>query len=129
VGDTAASADWKGRLNLLLRTGAWDEQAQWEAYRDWAAAKAADGKEFERRIRGYQERCRDAAKAVTAAPTEVNVEAIVREVKTLTRVELKRTQERIESETKKLEARLQEARQLRDRARGLRLFAEDLGRD
>ena len=129
VGDTVAAADWRGRLNLLLRTGAWDEQAQWDAYRDWAAAKAADGKEFELRIRGYRERCRDASKAVTAAPPTVNVEAIVRDVKTLTRVELKRTQERIESETKKLEARLQEARQLRDRARGLRLFAEDVVRD
>jgi hypothetical protein len=129
VGDSAAGADWKGRLNLLLRTGAWDEQAQWDAYRDWAAARAASPKEFERRIRGYQERCREAAKPMTAAPAAVNVEAIVREVKTLTRGELKRTQERIESETRKLEARLQEVRDLRDRARGLRLFAEEAGRD
>jgi anti-sigma factor RsiW len=129
VGDSVAGADWKGRLNLLLRTGAWDEQAQWDAYRDWAAAKAGDAREFERRIRGYQERCRDAAKTSAAAPASVNVEAILREVRTLTRGELKRTQERIESETKKLEARLQEAQKLRDRARGLRLFAEDVTRD
>ena len=129
VGESAAGADWKGRLNVLLRTGAWDEQAQWEAYRDWAGAKAADAKEFERRIRSYQERCRDAAKARSVTPPAVNVEAIVREVKTLTRGELKRTQDRIESETKKLEARLKEARELRDRARGLRLFAEDVVRD
>lgn len=129
VGDSAAGADWKGRLNLLLRTGAWDEQAQWDAYRDWAAAKAVDAKEFEHRIRSYQERCRDSAKKTASAAPAVNVEAVLREVKTLTRGELKRTQERIESETKKLEARLQEARELRERARGLRLFAEEAGRD
>ena len=129
VGESSAAADCKGRLNLLLRTGAWDEQAQWEAYRDWAAARAGNAKDFEHRIRGYQERCREAAKTMTAAPPSVNVEAIVREVKTLTRGELKRTQERIEVETKKLDARLQEVRELRDRARGLRLFAEEAGRD
>ncbi len=129
VGDSAASADWKGRLNLLLRTGAWDEQAQWDAYRDWAAARAGNAKEFERRIHGYQERCREATKTMTAAAPAVNVDAIVREVKTLTRGELKRTQDRIESETRKLEARLLEVRELRDRARGLRLFAEEAGRD
>lgn len=128
VGDSAAGADWKGRLNLLLRTGAWDEQAPWEAYRDWAAAKAVDPKEFERRLRTFQERVR-VAPALAAAPATVDVEAILRDVKTLTRSELRRTQERIESEKQKLDARLQEARRLRDQARSLRVFAEEVTRE
>jgi hypothetical protein len=129
VGDSAAGADWKGRLNLLLRTGAWDETAQWEAYRGWVAAKAPGAMEIERRVQAHQDRCRAAAgkSVMTAAP--VDIEAILRGVKSLTRAELQRTQERIDSEMKKLDARLKEADELRARARGLRIFAEDVTRD
>jgi anti-sigma factor RsiW len=128
VGDSSAGADWKGRLNLLLRTGAWDDQAPWEAYHDWAAAKAADAKEFERRVHSFQEKIR-AVPARATAPVTVDVEAIVRDVRTLTRSELKKTQERIEAERKKLDARLKEAGVLRERARTLRLFAEEVTRE
>jgi len=125
VGETAAQADWKGRLPMLLRTGAWDEHAQWEAYRGWAAAKAPDPKEIERRMAFFQERCRAAAvrKGSSAAP--VDVDAILRDVQSLTRSELRKTQERIEAEMKKLDARLKEAAELKERARALRIFAED----
>jgi hypothetical protein len=129
VGDSAAGADWKGRLNLLLRTGAWDEAAQWEAYGGWVAAKAPDAREIERRVKAHQERCRAAAGKIPAAQAAVDVEAILRDVKALTRAELERTQERIDSEMKKLDVRLKEAGELRVRARGLRIFAEDVTRD
>jgi hypothetical protein len=128
VGDSAAGADWKGRLELLLRTGAWDEGVQVEAYRSWVASRAGDAREIERRVRAYQERCRAGAGTVVPA-VPVDVEAILKDVKTLTRSELKRTQEQIDSEVKKLEARLREAGELRARARGLRMFAEDATRE
>jgi hypothetical protein len=129
VGDSSAGADWKGRLNLLLQTGAWDEGAQWEAYRGWVAAKAPDAKEIERRLKAHQDRCRAAAVKIPAPPVPVDVEAILRDVKALTRAELQRTQERIDSEMKKLDVRLREAGELRARARGLRIFAEDVTRE
>ena len=125
VGETATAADWKSRLPLLLRTGAWDEHAQWEAYRGWAAAKAPDPKEIERRMALFQERCRGAAARKAAAAAPVDVEAILRDVQSLTRAELRKTQERIEAEMQKLDARLKEAAELKDRARALRIFAED----
>lgn len=129
VGDSAAGADWKSRLNLLLRTGAWDEHAQWESYRGWAALKARDPKEFERRLRTFRERCRGSLAPSAASAVQVDVDAIFRDVKALTRPELRKAQERIESEMEKLEARLKEAAELRARARGLRIFAEDASRD
>jgi len=128
VGDSAAGADWKGCLELLGRTGAWDESAHWDAYRGWVAARARDGKEIERRLKAHQDRCRAAAeKALPAAP--VDVQAILRDVQSLTRGQLRRTQEQVDAEMKKLEAKLREARELRERARGLRIFAEDVARD
>jgi hypothetical protein len=129
VGDSAAGADWKGRLALLLRTGAWDEHAQWEAYRGWAAATAPDPKERERRVALFQERCRSAAARKAAAVAPVDVDALLREVQSLTRSELRKTQDRIDAEMKKLDARLKEAGELKDRARALRIFAEDARRD
>lgn len=130
VGDTTAGADWKGRLDLMFRTGSWDESAQWEIYRGWAAARARDAKEAERRLREHQERVRAAAsRTFSVPPAAVDVDAIVRDVKTLTRSELQRTQERIDAEMRKLEARLRTTGELRDRARSLRIFAEDVAGD
>lgn len=128
VGESAVGTDWSGRLPMLLRTGAWDEQAQWEAYRGWAAAKASNAKEIERRVAAFQERCRTAAERKVEAP-RVDVEAILRDVRTLTRSELRRTQERLEAEMKRLDVRLKEAGELKDRARALRLLAEEARRD
>ena len=129
VGDTSAGADWKGRLDLMRRTGAWDESAQWEIYRGWAAARARDAKEVERRLQAHQERVRAAAGRALASPPAVDLEAILRDAKSLTRAELQRTQERIEAEMKKLDVRLRTTGELRDRARGLRIFAEDVTGD
>ena len=125
VAESAAAADWKRRLPLLLRTGAWDEHAQWEAYRGWAAAKAPNAKEFERRMAVFQERCRTSAQTKSSAAAAVDVEAILRDVQSLTRSELRKTQERIDVEMKKLDARLKEAAELKERARALRLLAEE----
>jgi hypothetical protein len=54
---------------------------------------------------------------------------LVRKARSLTRTELQRTQEKLENELKRLEDRLREAGELRARARGLRIFAEDVARD
>jgi anti-sigma factor RsiW len=129
LGDLSAGADWKGRLDLLGRTGAWDEAAQWDAYRGWVAARSRDAKEIERRLKAHQERCRVAAAKPVAPAATVDVRAILREVESLTRGQLRRTQEQVDAEMKKLEERLQEARGLQERARGLRIFAEDVSRD
>jgi hypothetical protein len=129
VGDSAVGADWKGRLPLLLRTGAWDEHAQWEAYRGWAASQAPDPKEIERRVAHFQERCRAAAARKSTAVAPVDIDILVREVRSLTRSELRKTQERIDAEMKKLDERLKQAAELKERARALRLFAEDARND
>src|SRR6185436_9950936 len=130
VGDATAGADWKGRLELMFRTGRWDEKSQSETYRGWVAGTAPDPKEIERRVKEYQERCRASmAKGLSRALPATHVEALLKDAKSLSRAELQRTQERIESEMKKLDARLQEAAELRARARGLRVFAEEAARD
>jgi hypothetical protein len=129
VGESAAGADWKGRLDLLFRAGSWDEAALWEAYRGWVSARAADAKEIERRLKSHQERCRAAAGQVVTTVPPVDVQAITKEVQSLTRTQLRRTQEQVDAEMKKLEEKLRDARQLRDRARGIRIFAEDVTRD
>lgn len=129
VAGTSAGVDWKGRLDLLLRSGTWDETLQWEAYRGWLAGRARDGREIERRLREHQERCRADAEAAIATAAAVDVDAILKQVRTLTRAEIRKNQERLESELKRMEERLREASELRARARGLRLFAEDVGHD
>jgi hypothetical protein len=129
VGDSAAGADWKGCLDLLGRTGAWDEAAQWDAYRGWLAARSRDAREVERRLQAHQERCRAAAGKELPAVEPVDVQSILKDVQSLTRSQLRRTQEQVDAEMKRLEAKLREARELRERARGLRIFAEDVSRD
>lgn len=127
VAESAAGADWKGRLDLLLRSGTWDENLQWEVYRGWAAGRSADPKEIERRVKAHQERCRTPDEK--PAEAAVDADAIARRVKTFTRAEIRRHQEKLEAEMKRLEERLKEAAELRARARSLRLFAEDVVRD
>jgi len=129
VGDSTAGADWKGRLDLLSRTGSWDEGLQGEAYRGWLAPRLRDAREIERKVKDLQERCRAAGESRAAAAAAVDVDAILKQVRALPGAELRRTQERIEAEMKKLEDRLKEAAELRLRAKGLRIFAEDVGRD
>jgi hypothetical protein len=129
VGDSAAGADWKGRLDLLGRTGAWDETAQWDAFRGWAAGHARDAKEIERRLKAHQERCRAALGKSLPPPGPVDVQSILKDVQSQTRLQLRRTQEQADAEMRKLEAKLRDAMELRERARSLRVFAEDVSRD
>ena len=127
VADSSAGVDWNRRLDLLLRSGSWDETLQSEVYRGWLSVRARDPREIERRLKEHQERCRPVEeKAVAAA---VDADAIVKRVKTLTRLEIQRNQARLEAELKRMEERLRDAAELRARARGLRLFAEDVGHD
>jgi hypothetical protein len=127
VADNSAGVDWRGRLDLLLRSGTWDENLQWEAYRGWVSARAADAREIERRLRAHQERCRATQERIYQAAGTVDAETIVKKVKSFTREEVRRSQERLEAEMKQLDDRLKEAGELRARARGLRIFAEDIG--
>jgi len=129
VADHSAGVDWNGRLDLLLRSGTWDESLQWEAYRGWLSARAADAKEIERRVKAHQERCRAPQDQGVGVAGAVDAESIVKKVKSFTRDEIRRHQERLEAEMKQLEERLKEAGDLRIRARGLRIFAEDIGHD
>ncbi|SRR5579859_4039365 len=129
VADNSAGVDWKGRLDLLRRSGTWDENLQWEAYRGWVAARAADAREIERRLQAHQERCRLTGDRISEAVAAVDAETIVKRVKSFTRDEVRRNQERLEAEMKQLEERLKEAVELRARARGLRIFAEDIGHE
>ena len=129
VADSTAGVDWRGRLDLLLRSGTWDENLQWEAYRGWAAARAADAREVERRLRAHQERCRATADGAAEAAAAVDVESIVKRVRAFTRDEIRRNQDRLAAEMKQLDDRLKEAAELRIRARGLRIFAEDIEHD
>jgi hypothetical protein len=129
VGDSFAGADWKGRLDLLTRTGAWDESLQWEAYRGWLAPRVRDAKEIERKVTELQARCRASGETRMSVAAAADSEAILKDLKMLTRSELRRTQEKIEAEMKKQEDRLKEAAELRAHAKGLRIFAEDVGRD
>jgi hypothetical protein len=126
VGDSSAGVDWKGRLELLTRTGAWDESLQWEAYRGWLAPRVRDSKEIEQKVKELQGRCRMAGESRTTVAATVDVDALLKNMRVLTRSELRRTQERIDAEMKKLEERLKEAGELRARAKGLRIFSEDI---
>lgn len=129
VADSTAGIDWRGRLDLLLRSGTWDEALQWEAYRGWAAGRASDAKEVERRLQAHQARCRATPEGPSDRGDSVDAESIAKRVRSFTREELRRTQERVAAELKELEERLKAADELRARARGLRIFAEDIGHD
>ncbi|HVR85806.1 MAG TPA: zf-HC2 domain-containing protein [Planctomycetota bacterium] len=129
VADNSAGVDWKGRLDLLLRSGTWDEDLQWEAYRGWVSARAADAREIERRLKAHQERCGSVQDLIATSVRAIDAESIAKRVKTFTRAELHRNQERLATEMKQLDERLKEAAELRVRAHGLRIFAEDIGHD
>jgi len=86
-------------------------------------------KEIERRLKAHQERCRLTTDRIPEAAFAVDAEMIVKRVKSFSRDEIRRSQERLQAEMKQLEERLREAAELRARARGLRIFAEDIGHD
>jgi hypothetical protein len=129
VGESAATVDLRGRLDLLLRAGTWDDDVQWEAYRARVAARIPDPAEVDRRLRALQERCRQAADPRDEPAAQVDLEAILRNVKSLTRRELEETRERAEKQVKELDERLRLLKELRTRARGLRVYAEEAKRD
>jgi anti-sigma factor RsiW len=129
VADSSAGVDWRGRLDMLLRSGTWDENLQWEAYRGWMAGRAVDAKEIERRLQAHQARCRATGDNLPETAGSIDAESISKRVRSFTRDEVQRTQERVAAELKQLEGRLKEAAELRARARGLRIFAEDIGHE
>jgi hypothetical protein len=124
VGENAASVDLKGRLELLWRTGRWDEDVQWEAYRAWMAPRSKDAAEMERGLKELQERCRRAAEAAVPPPVKLELKNALKTVKGLSRPELDDLRRGLEAELRRLEAELRDLEELRGRAKGLRAFAE-----
>ena len=124
VGEHAASVDLKGRLDLLWRTGRWDEDVQWEAYRAWMGGRAKDAAEIERGMKELQERCRRAAEGAVPPPVKLELRNALDTVRGLSRGELEDMRRGIEAELKRLESELRDLEELRGRAKGLRAFAE-----
>lgn len=124
VGEAAASTDLKGQLHLLWRTGTWDEDVQWEATRTWMAGKVPDAAEMERRMRDLRDRFKAASAPAAAPEVRIDLAALMAEVKGRSRRELEETRARVSAEMKRLEGELEELRELRGRAKGLRAFAE-----
>lgn len=129
VGSNAAGADWKGQLDLHFRNGSWDEGVQWEAWRAGMQSRVRDAGQLEAKLKESQERLRRQGAAPAPPVANVDVPAILKQVQALTRQELERNRERLDADMKRLAARLQEAHELRERARGLRLFAEEAGKE
>lgn len=128
VGDQAAAVDLRGRLDLLWRTGRWEDGVQWEAARAWMEAVVPDAAEAEKRLKELQERVRRAAEAVPAPPVAPDVRSALKHVKTMTREELEEARVRVEQEMRRLEEQFKEMQEWRGRARGLRAYAEGVRR-
>ena len=124
VGDQSAAVDLRGRLDLLWRTGRWEEGVQWEAARAWMEAVVPDAQEAERRLKELQERVARAAQSVPVPAVKPDVSAALRHVKRMTREELEEARGRVDQEMRRLEEQLREMQEWRGRAQGLRAFAE-----
>ncbi|HEX7896384.1 MAG TPA: zf-HC2 domain-containing protein [Planctomycetota bacterium] len=126
VGESVAATDLKGQLHLIWRTGIWDEDVQWEAARTWLSVRVPDAAEMEKRIRELRDRCKAASAPAAAPEVKIDLAALLAEVKGRSRRELEETRVRVEREMKRLESELEDLRELRGRAKGLRLFAESV---
>jgi hypothetical protein len=126
VGESAASVDLQGRMELLWRTGRWDESVQWEAYRAWMQGRSRGAEEVERAMRDLQERCRRAAQSAIPPLPPIDLQGLLRDVKGLSREQMQETRNRIEAELRRLQQELRDLEELRGRAKGLRTFAEGL---
>jgi hypothetical protein len=127
VGGRAASVDLGAQVNLMFRTGAWNEGVQWDAYRAWITGRVPDAAEVEKKVKGLQERYLQAAQPPPMPEVQVDVQAIIQGVHKMTEEQLRQTRERVEQRMKDLQARLREAQELRARARSLRVYAETVG--
>lgn len=124
VGNQAAAVDLRGRLDLLWRTGRWEDGVQWEAARVWMAAVVPDADEAERRIKELQDRVARAAQSVPVPAVKPDVGAALKHVKRMTREELEDARVRLDQEMRRLEEQLREMQEWRGRSRGLRAYAE-----
>lgn len=124
VGDQAAAVDLRGRLDLLWRTGRWEDGVQWEAARAWMEAVVPDAQEAELRLKELQERVMRAAQAPPVPAVKPDMGAAMRHVKRMTREELEEARARVEQEMRRLEEQFRDMKEWRGRARGLRAFAE-----
>lgn len=131
IDGTPAAVDLRGQLELVFRTGGWTDDVQWDAYRAWMAGRLPDAKQVESHVKELQERCRRQYAALPGVRVEarVDVERIMKDVQAMTRSQLEETQRRIDQEMKSMDTRLEELRELRTRARGLRVYAEGVTRE
>jgi len=125
VGESTATLDLEGRLQLLFRTGGWDEDVLGEAYRSWMTRGGRDAREAEAKLKELRQRWSRTEEPSSSAPS-VDVDAILKDVKALTRQELDKVRAGLEGRMRKLEEDLRSAQELRSRAHVLRTFAEDL---
>ena len=124
VGGSGAAVDLQDRIRLLFRTGAWDDEIQWDAYRSWIARRVRDAREIERRVREFRDQVVEAARPGALPVVEIDLNSIMESVRELEGDALRRMRERMAERLRGLDARLDELRALHARARGLRLFAE-----
>jgi anti-sigma factor RsiW len=128
IDGTPAAVDFRGQLDLVFRTGTWTDEVQWDAYRAWMASRVPDPRQVEVRVKELQDRCRRQMDRPleTTGEIRVDVERIMKEVRAMTHQQLEETRIRVEQEMKTLDARLEELRDLRAHARGLRAYAEGM---
>jgi hypothetical protein len=129
VGESVAVVDLPGRLDLLFRTGGWDDEVQWEAYRDWMKGRVPAPAEMERRMKELQERCRRAAESAALPPVRIDLDAALKDVRAFDPKAMHEAARQVEVRMKALEQRFKEMHELRGRAKGLRVFAEGVKKD
>jgi hypothetical protein len=128
VGEAAAVVELPVRLDLLFRTGSWDEDLPWEAYRDWMKGRFQP-QEVERRMKEMQERWRRAAESAPVPAVAIDFESVLKDVRGIGKHEAHEAARKVEEQAKALEKRLREMHELRARARGLRAFVEDVKKE
>jgi hypothetical protein len=128
VGESVAVVDLPARLDLIGRTGSWDEDVQWEAWRDWMKGRWNPA-EMERRMKEMQDRYRRAYQSAPVPAVTVDLESVLKDVRGMGKHEAHEAVKRVQEEMKALEKRFQEMHELRGRALGLRVFAEDVKKE
>src|ERR1043166_7562429 len=105
VGESTAAVDLPAQLELLRRPACWTPDVQWDAYRVWMSGKTPNAQQIEVRVKALQERCRRAVQEAPIPEVKVDLETILKDVKSLTRRQIEERQAQGEKEAGDLEAR------------------------
>ncbi len=128
VGEAAAVVELPVRLDLLFRTGAWDDDLPSEAWRDWMKGRFNPA-EMDRRMKEMENRWRRAIDSAPVPAVAIDLESVMKDVRRVGKHEAHEAAKKVEEQMKALEKRLREMREVRGRARGLRVFAEDVKKE